>query len=97
MTQKQASQYRHLARVIDDFVDSHTKPDWKPAPDVSEYAWDDELVSVGHNDPVLDRVARECAGINLKYPAKARYCSDEGFQRLRELAQQLKDAADGLA
>jgi len=85
--------YRFMARIIDNFVDSF-ESGWTPPADLPEYAWDDYLVSQRHGDALLDRVATECARIDVDYPAKGQYCSDEGFRRLRDLAQELRDAAD---
>jgi len=63
MNDTKAGEYRFMARIIDNFVDS-MKPGWKPAADVPEYGWDDYLVSPRHDDELLDRVATQCARIS---------------------------------
>lgn len=86
-------QYRFFARIIVDFA--HGILDKARARDrtLPEYAWDDWLVTPTHEDPLLQRIASECAEIPRRFPDSRLTCSKEGVDRLLELAAELNSAA----
>lgn len=83
------ARYRFMARVIRDFARGVEDPGENSDPSLPLYAWDDWLVSVKHQDAVLDRVATECGRVNLDYPAVGQYCNADGVKRLVSLADEL--------
>jgi len=63
-----------------------------------DYEWDD-FTSVPYDDPLLDKIVRECIEIHERFPPDSgrQYCNDRGSQRLAELADQLRQSAPQVA
>ena len=70
-----------VAQIIDRFLDG-TGGDWD---------WGD-FCSIKITDPELDQVREFCLFANSEYPPteKGHYCNSEGFNRLREVARNLR-------
>jgi hypothetical protein len=58
-----------------------------------EWDWDD-FTSFGITDPYLDSVRIQCSELNVTFPPteKGHYCSQTGFEIMRELAARLRAA-----
>jgi hypothetical protein len=55
------------------------------------HAWDD-FTSVRFKDPALEKIRMFCADLPVLYPPAhcRQYCNEEGLNRLRKLASDLK-------
>jgi hypothetical protein len=61
--------------------------------DGSAWAWDD-FISVRINDPALEAIRAQCAGLPDDYPPSvaSHYCGEAGVAILRSLAEYLRRA-----
>ncbi len=82
--------YEAAASTIEAFLDGTIGPsDW------------DDFTSIKQTDPLLESVRLRCSSVYEEYPAteKGHYCNNDGFQVLRELAQnvraKIKSIVDG--
>jgi hypothetical protein len=71
-----------VAKIIDDFISDN----------IGTYDWDD-FISIKITDPELERIRIFCLEVTDLYPSveDGHYCSDEGINRLRGLADGLRN------
>jgi hypothetical protein len=70
-----------VATYIEDFLLGRGHP----------FAWDD-FISFPLDDPELDNIRLACAQLSMLYPPqkKSSYCSEAGFEVLREMVSSLR-------
>jgi hypothetical protein len=75
-----------VIQAIEEFVNGTSK----------NYDWEDFL-NQPIADPFLDGIRTKCNDISDRYPSGSRnkFCSEEGLQKLREIALQLKQEQVG--
>lgn len=86
-----SAQYQRIANVIDNFVDSLTKPGHQSPSDIHDYAFDDEVMHSGHGDAFLNEMSDQCGRALSK--GEGRKYTEAGLNELREIARRIRAAA----